>query len=111
MGEYKSLIDLLVALLRLFGLGESAIFPAIALLIVFFIVAVPVGIMAQSRRVVTGQAGIVGEKGVAVTDVAPTGKVYVHSEYCNAEAAVAVPAGTRVRVVSVAGMLLTIEPL
>ena len=111
MGEYTSLIDLLVALLRLFGLGESAIFPAIALLIVFFIVAVPVGILAQSRRVVTGRAGIVGEKGVAVTDVAPTGKVYVHSEYWNAEAAVAVPAGTRVRVVSVEGMVLTIEPL
>jgi len=111
MGEYTSLIDLLVALLRLFGLGESAIFPAIALLIVFFIVAVPVGVLAQSRRVVTGQAGIVGEKGVAVTDVAPTGKVYVHSEYWNAETTVAVPAGSRVRVVSVEGMVLTIEPL
>ncbi len=111
MGEYTSLIDLLVALLRLFGLGESAIFPAIALLIVFFIVAVPVGIMAQSRRVVTGQAGIVGEKGLAITDVAPTGKVYVHSEYWNAEAAVDVAAGSRVRVVSVEGMVLTVEPL
>ncbi len=111
MGEYTSLIDLLVALLRVFGLGESAVFPAIALLIVFFIVAVPVGIMAQSRRVVTGRSGMVGETGVAVTDVAPTGKVYVHSEYWNAEAAVAVQVGTRIRVVSVEGMVLTIEPL
>ena len=111
MGEYTSLIDLLVALLRLFGLGESAIFPAVALLIVFFIVAVPVGILAQSRRVVTGQAGIVGEKGVTVTDVALTGKAYVHSEYWNAKADAPIPAGTRVRVVSVEGMVLTIEPL
>jgi len=93
------------------GLGESAIFPAIALLIVFFIVAVPVGILAQSRRVVTGRDGIVGEKGVAVTDVAPAGKVYVHSEYWNAKATAAVSAGTQIRVVSVEGMVLTVEPL
>ncbi|MCD4689889.1 hypothetical protein K8S17_00340 [bacterium] len=111
MGEYTSLIDLLMALLRLFGLGESAIFPAVALLIVFFIVAVPVGILAQSRRVVTGQTGIVGEKGVAVTEVAPAGKVFVHSEYWNAESTSPVQAGSPVRVVSVEGLVLRVEPV
>lgn len=111
MGEYTGLIDLLVALLRLFGLGESAIFPAIAFMIVFFIVAVPFGILAQSRRVVTGQAGIVGETGEARTDLSPRGKVYVHSEYWSAEASVPIQAGTRVRVVSVDGMVLRVEPI
>jgi len=111
MGEYTSLIDLLVALLRLFGLGESAIFPAMALMIVFFIAAVPIGLLAQSRRVVTGQAGIVGEIGEAMTELSPRGKVYVHSEYWNAQAAAPIPAGSRVRVVAVKGMELRVESI
>ena len=109
MGEYTGLIDLLVALLRLFGLGESAIFPAIALLIVFFIVAVPMGLLAQSRRVVTGQSGMVGETGEVATELSPRGKVYVHSEYWNAEASEPIEAGARIRVVSVEGMVLHVE--
>jgi membrane-bound serine protease (ClpP class) len=111
MGEYTSLVDLLAALLRLFGLGESAIFPAVALCIVFFIVAVPVGILAQSRKVETGQAGMVGERGVTVTDISPDGKVFVHSEYWNAESATPISAGSRIRVVSVEGLVLRVEPL
>ena len=109
MGEFTSLIDLLVALLRLFGLEQSAILPAIALVILFFIVAVPVGLLSHGRRVTTGRAGIVGEEGEAITDLAPGGKVYVHSEYWNAVARREIPRGTRIRVVAVDGMTLSVE--
>jgi membrane-bound serine protease (ClpP class) len=109
MGEFTSLIDLLVALLRLFGLEESAIFPAIALLVLFFIIAVPIGLLSQGRRVTTGKAGMVGEEGEAITDLAPGGKVYIHSEYWNAVARLEIQKGTKVRVVAVDGMTLSVE--
>jgi len=111
MGEITGLVELLGALLRLFGLGENAIFPAIGLLVVFFIIALPVGLLAQSARVRTGAAGMVGERGRAVTDLAPSGKVYVHSEYWNAVSDEHVASGTEVEVESVAGMLLRVRPV
>ena len=111
MGEFTSLIDLLVALLRLFGIEQSAILPAIALLILFFIIAVPVGLLSHSRRVVTGKAGMIGHEGEAITDLAPGGKVYVHSEYWNAVADAEISRGTRIRVVGVVGMVLSVEAI
>ena len=109
MGEFTGVVDLLGALMRLIGLEENALMPAIALLIVFFIIAIPVGLLAQSRKVRTGSEGIVGETGKAVTDLRPEGKVYVHSEYWDAVSDEPLPAGSVVRVVGVAGMMLRVE--
>jgi membrane-bound serine protease (ClpP class) len=109
VGEFTGLLDLLGALFRLFGLDESAMMPAIALVIVFFAVAVPVGLLAQSGRVRSGQEGMVGLVGTAVTELDPEGRVFVHSEYWNAKADEAIPAGTAVVVVSVDGMTLRVR--
>ncbi len=111
MGEFTSLVDLLVALLRLFGLEQSAILPAIALVILFFIIAVPVGLLSHSKRVTTGKVGMIDEEGEAITDLAPGGKVYVHSEYWNAVARTQIAKGTRIRVIAVDGMTLSVEQL
>jgi len=109
MGEFTGVLDLLGALMRLFGLEENVLLPALALLLVFFIIAFPVSLLAQARRVRTGQAGMVGEVGKAATEIAPEGKVYVHSEYWNAVSAGLIPAGTAIRVVGVEGMTLRVE--
>jgi membrane-bound serine protease (ClpP class) len=110
VGEVTGLLDLLGALFRLFGLDQSAWFPAFALIVVFFVVAVPIGLLAQSRRVTTGRTGMVGEVGEALTDLDPEGRVYVHSEYWNAASAdEKIPMGTRIVVVSVDRMMLTVE--
>ena len=109
MGEFTSLLELLGALLRLFGLDQTAIFPAVALLIVFFVVGAAVGILAQGGRVQTGREGMIGEKGTAVTDIAGSGRVYAHSEYWFAVSETPIPAGAAIRVVSVEGMVLKVE--
>ncbi len=109
MGEFTGILDLLGALMRLLGIEENALLPAIALLIVFFLIAIPVGLTAQGRRVRTGAAGLIGEVGRAATDIAPEGKVYVHSEYWNAVAGEPVQAGSAVSVVAVNGMTVTVE--
>jgi len=108
MGDVTSMVDLLGALLRLLGLDQSALLPAIALLILFFLIAIPVGLLAQARRVTTGRQGIVGEGGDTVTDLTPPGKVFVHSEYWNARANETIPKGTRIVVLGVDGMTLLV---
>lgn len=111
MGEITSIVDLLAALFRLFGLESNALIPAIALLMVFFMIAFPIGLLAQNRRIRGGQEGIIGEIGRAVTDVGAEGRVYVHSEYWSATAEAPVSAGDQVRVVAVDRMVLRVEKL
>lgn len=67
-------------------------------------------LMVRRSRVTTGREGLVTERGVARTELAPRGKVFVHGELWNAEAASPVAAGTPVEVVSVDGMLLRVKP-
>jgi membrane-bound serine protease (ClpP class) len=57
---------------------------------------------SQKRRVVTGQEGLVGEHGRALTAVHTTGQVFVHGEYWDAYADTVVPEGAEIEVVGVA---------
>jgi membrane-bound serine protease (ClpP class) len=87
---------------------------AIAVTIPFAIITmflVSLVIKARRNKVVTGQQGMIAEVGEVRTPLAPRGKVFVHGEYWDAESATPIEAGTRVRVVSVDGLLLTVEPV
>jgi membrane-bound serine protease (ClpP class) len=53
------------------------------------------------RRVVTGKEGLVGEIGVAQSDLEPEGKVFVHGELWNAEATEKIVKGTKVKILEV----------
>ncbi len=110
MGEVTSVLDLIGALFRFVGLEQSAWFPTFALLILFFLIALPVSLLAQSRKVTTGTEGMVSMTGVALTDIGSDGTVYVHSEYWNAVSQTPIAKGTKVVVVSVDKMILTVEP-
>jgi membrane-bound serine protease (ClpP class) len=68
------------------------------------------GLRVRRQRVVTGQEGMVGEIGVARTELQPEGKVFVHGELWNARARTAVAIGARVRVAEVNGLHLIVEP-
>ena len=67
-------------------------------------------VRAQRERVATGREGMVGQIGVAETDLSPEGKIFVHGEYWNARASGPVPRGARVRIRAVDDMLLIVEP-
>jgi len=83
-------------------------------------VSIPMGIIvvflmglvlkARKNRVVTGSEGMIGEIGVARTQLGPEGKVFVHGELWNARAAGEIAAGARVRVSAVNGLRLVVEP-
>ncbi len=84
------------------------------------VVAIPIGVIAvflmtlvlkaRKNRVTTGKEGMVGEIGVTRTPLGPEGQVFVHGELWNAVAKSEIPEGTRVRVRSVNGLRLTVDP-
>ena len=72
---------------------------------------VSLAVRARRNKVVTGAQGMIGETGSAVTDLAPSGKVFVHGEYWNAVALQNVPAGAQVRVTAIRQLTLSVEPV
>jgi len=66
---------------------------------------------ARRGKVETGQEGMVGETGAAITALEPEGKVFVRGEYWDATAPQPVPAGARVRVTAIRQLKLTVEPV
>lgn len=73
---------------------------ALALGIIFAFLVFLV-IRAHSKKVHTGQEGLIGEMGVALTDLRPEGKVFVHGEIWTAEADGDISKGTKVSVTEV----------
>jgi len=70
-------------------------------------------VRAHRLRPMTGEEGLVGEVGTALSDIDPTGKVLVHGEYWDARSVTtAIASGARVRVVAVVGSkLIDVEPV
>jgi membrane-bound serine protease (ClpP class) len=87
----------------------SVIVPAVICTAAFFLFAVAMGIRAQQKKVTTGEAGLIGETGVARTDIGESGSVFVHGEHWNAVSDEPVPANTRIEVVGVMGMTLKVR--
>lgn len=89
-------------------------------LLTALVVSLPIGAIAvflttlvlRARRnpVTTGREGMIGEIGVARTQLQPAGKVFIHGELWNAVARTAVPEGARVRVSGIDGLQLIVEP-
>jgi membrane-bound serine protease (ClpP class) len=78
-------------------------------LAIITIVLVRLVYLSHRRKSTTGEEGMIGEEGVAKTEVHKEGKVFVHGEYWNAFSDRPIPAGTRVRVVKVQGLKIEVE--
>ena len=75
------------------------------------IMAILTALVARSlkRKVTTGEQGLVGEEGEALTDLGPAGRVFIHGEYWNARAAFPIARGARVRVTAVRDLVVDVE--
>src|SRR2546425_1979866 len=76
---------------------------------VITVVLVRLVYLSHRRKSVTGEQGMLGESGVATTDIHDGGKVFVHGEYWNASSQKPIPADARVRVVKVEGLKVEVE--
>ena len=70
-----------------------------------------IALRARRNKIVTGQQGLVGEIGITQTALAPSGKIFVHGELWDAVSPVNIPAGERVLVRRVDGLVLQVEPV
>ncbi|MBN2416156.1 nodulation protein NfeD [bacterium] len=87
----------------------SVLIPVVVGFALFFILAVYLAARAQIRKSISGKEGIVGETGTALQNLDPEGQVSVHGEIWRAVADEKIKKGTKVRVVAVTGMQLTVE--
>lgn len=101
------LVDGPIPEMRVHVLTALAISIPMGVIVVFLMSLV---LKARKNRVVTGSEGMIGEIGVAKTQVGTEGKVFVHGELWNATAVGEIPAGARVRVSAVNGLHLAVEP-
>ena len=85
-----------------------AMLTAVAVLVVGFLIWM--SLRARRLPVRTGAEGLIQETGVARSELAPRGKVFVHGELWDAEADEAVAAGEEVEIVAVKHLLLTVRP-
>jgi membrane-bound serine protease (ClpP class) len=86
-----------------------SILVVVAVTVLFFVGVLSYAIRAQLSRVRTGIEGLIGEEGVARTDVGEKGKVYVHGELWNAESDEPIAADERVIVTAVKGMTVKVK--
>lgn len=78
----------------------------------FFIFLLSMGIHAQFKKRATGREGIIGEIGVAKTDIKISGgTIFVHGEYWNAISDKLVKKDVTVKVIDVKEMTLKVEPI
>lgn len=110
-----AIICLTLGSVMLFETGESAmrvswavIVPVVAMVTAFFVFALGLVVKAHSRKPRTGDQGLVGEVGVAMSDVDTQGTVAIHGEYWNARADRLIPKGERIRVIKVDSLCLTV---
>ncbi len=91
------------------SLSWQSIAAVVAFSIIFFVGVLSYAAKAQFLKVKTGREGLIGEIGSARTDISPTGKVFVHGELWDAVSDVSIPAGERVRVIALDGMVMRVS--
>ena len=90
---------------------RSIIFTAVATLSAFMVLVGYLVFKSQKKKPTLGMEGLLGEIGEVKVGLNPTGKIFVHGEYWNAEGDGEVGAGEKVRVVGVEGMTLKVQRL
>lgn len=90
-------------------ISYATILPGIILIALFFIFVVAKALLIQRKKVTTGDKGLIGELGVAISDIEGTGSVKVHGEYWHARSDEKILSGERVRVVDIDGIVLVVK--
>ena len=90
-------------------ISRTVIGTVVVTTVLFFMFVVGAAFRAQRRKVATGWEGLVGEHGVALTDLAPSGRIFIHGEYWEADATESVEKGAEVVVERVEGMRLRVR--
>jgi membrane-bound serine protease (ClpP class) len=93
--------------------GYDVIVPVVLALSGIVLFLGRLALVAQRAAPVTGSEGLIGERGRALTPLAPgePGQIQVHGEIWRATSASPIAAGRAVRVTGVGGLTMTVEPV
>ena len=89
----------------------TVIIPAVLVSGAFFIFAVTMAIRARLTKPTTGMEGLIGEEGIASTNITPEGKVSIHGEFWNAISDQSIEGGEKVQVFGVANLKLKVKKI
>ncbi len=93
------------------GIAWYVLIPSVVIISLFFLTVAGLVVRSHMRRSVSGTSGLLGERGVAYTDLKPEGQVFVHGEYWQAVSDEPVAAGDAVEVVKVINLKLYVRPI
>jgi membrane-bound serine protease (ClpP class) len=94
------------------SISLKIIIPVVIVFTLFFFLAAWLSVRAHKKKVETGQAGIVGETGVAKSAINPEGgSVFIHGEYWKAFSESEIDQNSKIRVVDIKGMELKVEKI
>jgi membrane-bound serine protease (ClpP class) len=109
-------VSTVLGAMMLFESPEPALRASLAVIIplavvsgAFFMVVAGLSVKTLRTRPTTGREGMVGSRGIAVSDLDPKGTVDVHGELWNAVAEDRVPAQSAVEITAVDGLLLRVR--
>jgi membrane-bound serine protease (ClpP class) len=116
--SFGGIAALLLGSLMLFrggGVGMaiawSVLIPSVVIVSLFFLVVAGLVVRSQIRRSVSGDSALIGERGVAYTDLDPEGQIFIHGEYWQAVSEEPVAAGDTVEVMKVINLKLQVRPV
>ena len=92
-------------------ISYKVIIPAVITTAAFFVLAVGAGLRAQRKKAVTGQEGLVGERGVATTEIDGKGQAFIHGELWTVVSEEKIGKGDDVVVVSLRGLTPEVRPV
>jgi len=90
-------------------LSWSVILTTVAMVAAFALFAVRKAVTVHRLRPSSGGEGLIGERGVADSDIMPEGKVFVRGEYWNAWSDESIAKGDKVVVVELDGMRVKVK--
>ncbi len=112
-------ISLVIGSLILFGSDQpflrvswEVIMVVVIIIVIFVGLLLFMGIKAQFRKPTAGKEGLVGETGIARTDIDDKGgTAFVHGEWWNAVSEKPIKRGAKIRVIDSEGMILKVEEI
>ncbi len=90
-------------------LAWKVLIPTVLAVSGFFAVVATLAFKAYMRKPVAGSRGMIGEKGSAMSRIAPTGRVFVHGEIWDAISEEPIEEGQRVEVTGIQGLTLQVR--
>ncbi|MEJ2673252.1 MAG: nodulation protein NfeD [Deltaproteobacteria bacterium] len=91
------------------SISWDVLIPTVITISAFFIVVAAIVFRSHLRRSVTGTAGMIGEMGVAYTDLNPEGKIFVHGEFWQAVSDEFIAKGEPVEIIKVIDLKLVVR--